>query len=100
MPETTAGSMPVGQVLIDPDGTMYEVVAKTRFGNNEVAMWLWKDDEAYPAWFQVFLADDVVNFVRSGPSTEPHVAEVEQTESIPLVASTTVEGVQVAQEEG
>jgi hypothetical protein len=79
MPSRKADQIEPGVVLVDPSGELYEVVHWARV-RSEIVMWLWKDDDPRPTWFQVFDPDEEINFIKQGPSTARHVAEESASE--------------------
>lgn len=79
MPSRKAKDIEVGVVLVDPNGTMYEVMAHQEI-KESVVLWLWPDDEPFPNFYQVFEGDEDINFIKQGPSTAKHVADSQPQE--------------------
>jgi hypothetical protein len=69
MPSVKASDVQTGQVLIDPDGHLYEIQG-VRVMEDEVFMWLWPDSSDTPNMFQSFGRDEEINFIRGVDRSE------------------------------
>lgn len=75
MPERKVEEIEIGTILLDPDGSLYEIVGIKEVGREFIVVWLWPDTHSFPDAHQVFNRGELINFIRQGPSSAKHISE-------------------------